>query len=305
MRQKTADAARGKWRGILMALGLPEGHLDFRHHPCPKDGQGKDRFRFTDRERYFCSCAHGGDGFELLKCCRGWSFEEAAREVDAVVCNVESEPPKAPIDARPRLEKVWKDTTRAGPAVVSYLQARGLPVPPVLRQWRGEYWQHTENGPIRGDTYDVMVAQIKDAAGETVSLHQTYLQGGQKAPVECPRKIMTPIRSINGAAIRLFPWEKGEDLGIGEGIETAIAAGILHNMTVWSVSNRNGIETFNPPEGAKVVHIFGDTDKSFAGQAGAYRGAERLVRNGFEVYVHLPESGDWNDVLLLRNKQTD
>lgn len=298
MKLRTADAAKGKWRGILIELGVPEKFLNGRHHPCPSNGKGTDRFRFTDREKFFCACARGGDGFELLKCFRGWSFEEAAREVDAVVNNVECEGPRTPIDARPRLEKIWKETTRAGDAVVTYLRRRGLSPAPVLRQWRGEYWQRADAGPIRGGVYDVMVAQIKDAAGETVSLHQTFLQNGAKAPVECPRKILTPIRTINGAAIRLYPWEAGEPLGISEGIETAMSAGVIHNMAVWSVSNRNGIETFEPPAGAKEIHIFGDTDESFAGQAGSYRGAERLKRMGFDVHVHLPPAGDWNDVLL-------
>lgn len=302
MRRKTADAARGRWKGVLIELGVPEKVMDHRHHPCPSNGEGKDRFRFGTQEKFFCACARGGDGFQLLKCFHGWSFEEAAREVDAVVNNVEMESPKAPIDVRPKLEKIWKESVRPGNAVIEYLAKRGLPLPPFIRQWRGEYWQQTSNGPIRGGVYDVMVVQIKDKDGETVSLHQTYLKDGKKAPVECPRKIMSPIRTINGAAIRLYPWEPPQPLGIAEGIETAIAAGIVHNMTVWSVSNRNGIETFDPPNGVKEVHIFGDTDESFAGQAGAYRGAERLARMGLKVHVHLPDCGDWNDVLISQSK---
>jgi putative DNA primase/helicase len=301
VKRKTSDAAKGKWRGILVALGISPDVLDHRHHPCPATGKGTDRFRFSEKEKYFCSCARGGDPFELLKCCKGWDFLTAAREVDRVANNVESEPIRAPIDARPRLESLWKETTKAGDEVIRYLKGRGLIVPAIIRQVVREYWQHTPNGLIKLGKYPCMVGQMKDAAGDTISLHLTYLQDGMKAPVEAPRKVLSPIGSINGTAIRLFPWQKGEPLGFAEGIETAIAAAMLHNMAVWSVVNRNGMETFDPPEGAKELHAFGDLDASFAGQAGAYRGAERLTQKGYNVTVHLPPTiGDWNDVLMAQ-----
>ena len=38
MRQRTADAARRKWRGILLALGIEEKFLSDKHGPCPMCG---------------------------------------------------------------------------------------------------------------------------------------------------------------------------------------------------------------------------------------------------------------------------
>ena len=39
---KTAHAAKGKWRGILGHYGIPEKHLNGKSYPCPLCG-GKDR----------------------------------------------------------------------------------------------------------------------------------------------------------------------------------------------------------------------------------------------------------------------
>jgi putative DNA primase/helicase len=42
-----SERCRGKWPGILAALGVPPALFDRKHHPCPFCG-GTDRFRFTD-----------------------------------------------------------------------------------------------------------------------------------------------------------------------------------------------------------------------------------------------------------------
>lgn len=295
MRNSTVDAARGKWLNILPSLGIDPKFLNGKHHACPKDGSGKDRFRFNQqRETFFCACSQGGDGFDLLQCCNNWDFKQTCKEVDAIVGNVEVSPARPMIDARPALEKAWNETYPARDEVHEYLKLRGLATPLRIRQATRDYY---DDGKSLGK-FQCMVARIQSPTGEGVSLHITYLKDGVKADVPAPRKIMTPVGTISGAAIRLYPWKPGEPLGIAEGIESAIAAGVLNNMTVWSVSNRNGLETFMPPYGCTEIHIFGDNDSSYAGQAGAYRGAEKLVKAGLSVKVHIPDIGDWNDVLM-------
>lgn len=58
-------------------------------------------------------------------------------------------------------------------------------------------------------------------------------------------------------------------MGIAEGIETAIAAGRLFQMSVWSVICANGIETFQPPPGCRHLVIFADHDLNGVGQRAA------------------------------------
>lgn len=42
-------AAAGRWRAILLSLGVNERALSGKHGPCPLCG-GRDRFRFDDKD---------------------------------------------------------------------------------------------------------------------------------------------------------------------------------------------------------------------------------------------------------------
>lgn len=89
---KVTDHAQGRWPEILGALaGLSSDQLTDRHQPCPLCG-GTDRYRFDDRDgsgSWFCNrcggptqSGGGGNGMELLMRRTGWSFAEAARQVE-------------------------------------------------------------------------------------------------------------------------------------------------------------------------------------------------------------------------------
>ncbi|QFY90141.1 hypothetical protein D5125_11965 [Magnetovirga frankeli] len=79
------QVATGRWRDILVGLGLPAEALSGKHGPCPGCG-GRDRFRFQpdDRDgRWICGqggAPTGGDGFDLLVHC-GRSQGEAFKGV--------------------------------------------------------------------------------------------------------------------------------------------------------------------------------------------------------------------------------
>jgi len=95
MASDAITAARGRWPEILAALaGLSGEQLSNRHQPCPLCG-GTDRYRFDDKDgsgSWFCNQCGGkdqrggaGSGIDLLMRRQGWSFVEAARQVEARV----------------------------------------------------------------------------------------------------------------------------------------------------------------------------------------------------------------------------
>lgn len=292
---KARELAQGKWRSVLTQLGVPRHALDGKHHACPATGQGEDRFRFADRNgsgNYFCACSDGDKGgMALLMCCRNLSYAEACKEVEGVVGTATADPEKPKRDPRHALNRVRISLTAPSESVRAYLASRGLEPVPAIRQGRLVYW---DSGINLGE-FDCMVAAIIGPDGKAQSYHVTYLEAGKKASVPSPRKVMPPVGTITGGAIRLCPI--AEHMGIAEGIETALSASKLYGVPTWAAVSAHGIETFQPPARCKRITVFADADASFTGQAAAYALAKRLVRTGVECDVMFPDRGDWNDML--------
>lgn len=298
MKERAVDLARGRWASVLAHLGIPEEVLNPRRHfRCPKDGSGTDRFRFADNNgsgSYFCACSNGDKGgMALLMCCKGWTYAEAASEVEKIVGIATPTELQERPDPRPRLKALQESCVEPGQAVIEYLSARGLTPNAATREAKVRYW---EDGEPQG-RYDAMIHKVTSADGKPLTFHVTFLDGPKKADVSASRKLLPAVGPLAGASIRLG--KEAQVMGIAEGVETAMAASVLHGVPVWSAINTTLLEKFEPPSICKVLWIFGDSDKSFAGQKSAYALAERLARTGLDVNVLLPwEVGDWNDVLL-------
>lgn len=292
---RAVDAARGKWRSILTHLGIDSKLLDGRHHPCPNGG-GKDRFRFADRNgsgNFFCDCSDGTKGgMSLLMCCKGLGYAEAAREVERVAGVAREDRTAERKDPRIALNRIHE---RVGPpsfGVMRYLRERGLTCPPGLLSARLSYWHEGKSLGV----YECMVGIITSPKDRPESYHLTYIDGAKKADVPSPRKVMTPINTITGGAIRLYP--RAERMGIAEGIETAIAASMLSGMPVWAAVSASGMESFEPPASVRELVVFGDADEGFVGQSAAYALARRVSRSGVRCDVRIPAAGDWADELV-------
>lgn len=302
LRSRTTDEAVGRWPGILTALGIDQKHLQNRHGPCPACG-GSDRFRFDDKEgrgTWFCSHCGSGDGFKLLQILKGWSFRDAAKEVDTILGTV----PAGPIAAERTeaskvraLLRVWSEgrAVENGDPVWKYLSRRtGIDVVPTSIRFHPSLRYTDENGKEAGH-FPAMLARLTYPDGAGASIHRTYLtEAGEKAPVSQPKKIM-PGKPLNRAAVRLS--EVSSYLGIAEGIETALAASIRFRAPVWAATTAGLLADWVPPAGVERVLIAGDNDGSFTGQEAAYSLARRLNRDGYQVEVRIPEQvgRDWAD----------
>ena len=123
--------------------------------------------------------------------------------------------------------------------VLAYLQSRSLwPLPPVctLRAHVGvDYYRPVHRDAVEHvGRFPALVGVVRDIEGEIVTAHVTYLQNGAKLSRHEPRKILSAMTGRRGCAVRLLP-VAGDVLGIGEGIETCLAASVLHDgLPVWS-----------------------------------------------------------------------
>lgn len=296
---KTADAARGKWRGILLAMGIDNKYLTDKHGPCPVC-EGRDRYRWDNKDgrgTFYCSQCGPGNGFDLLMRLNGWDFTTAAKKVDEIVGNVEPEASRPKMDDAKRvdlLNRLWSNSAKlaAGDPVFAYLAKRGvLPkaVPAALR--------YCQSCPCPdGERRPAMLAMVQNADGTAANIHRTFLGPNGKADMADPRAMM-PGPLPDGCAVRLTHLH-GERLGIAEGIETALAASLKFGLPVWSAINATMLAKWMPPEGVREVVIFGDNDPKFAGQAAAYALASRLAgRHKLAVQVMIPDAigTDWAD----------
>ena len=298
---KIGDQARGKWPNILPALGIDKRFLVNKHGPCPMC-EGKDRFRFDDKDgrgSYYCSQCGAGDGIELVKRALKVDFKGACREIEkhlgVAPVAIRNGPPAEKVVAE--MKDIWRRSKPIGD------------VQATQRWWMARVGSVPDFPDLRGidalalpgaGVHAAMLAKFRDEGGETVNMHRTFLaENGAKASIDEPRRVM-PLPLPKGGAVRLSPVDTA--LGIAEGIETAVAASILHGLGCWAALNALNLEWWSPPPSVAWVRIFGDNDKSGTGQAAAWSLAKRLRIKGLVATVELPpnEGEDWNDVLLQR-----
>lgn len=306
--------AKGHWKSILPQLGIDPKYLDGKHHPCPRNGQGEDRFRFANqngRGSFFCACNNGrSDAFKLIECCMGMDYATAARAIEQL-------PQFSPDADKPRDEEsIRRDILRIAnhcrelnrrSTSEAYLAARGLVLPQAapIRDGVVNY----AGGVIGTDQkLPAMVARYDTPDGELATLHITYLDGTEKAKLKVSRVMMTPILPTAGGAVRLMELGDSDIMGVAEGIETALSASQLFGgIPVWACLNAGMLEKFEPPAQIKRLLVFGDHDSSYTGQHAAYSLAKRakLVKKIPEVKVLIPgmtanpelADTDWNDFL--------
>lgn len=301
----TVERARGRWKEILPQLGIETRFLQNKHMSCPLCG-GKDRFRFDDRYGdgwYHCNQCGAGPGIILVRKLHGWDHPTACQEVDRIIGTdrcTEPVPAKQVDDPDRKRRAVEKVINGAGDEqiVERYLLGRGLAARSSVLLGHRTVWHSAAKR-----FFPAVIAPITGPDGILQSVQRIFV--GEAVPDDARKTIMPPVDTIKAAAVRLFDVE--HELGIAEGVETALAAHEIFRRPVWAALTAGNLEAFEPPATVRHIYIYGDNDTSFTGQTAAYALAKRLVRTGISIDVEIPDrpDTDWLDWLLEHKGCTD
>lgn len=294
---RTLDRAEGKWQGILSALGVPSSVLNGKHQSCPVCGNGKDTYRFNVNHslgQWFCNYCHGHNklGLDFVKMFFRVDNKEALDMIDRVLGVGVNETKITKKDPRRLLNYIRKQRRNPDNDVIEYLKKRGLKPTSAISQASLNYWH---NGKDYGK-FEAMVCRVDNKNGNPETYHITYLKDGAKADLPVDRKLMTPVNTVTGGAIRLF--DVARVIGIAEGVETALSCAKMFAMPVWATISANGLENFEVPEFVEKVVIFADNDENYIGQSAAFNCAKRLESQGIKAYVKVSRNNDFNDDLI-------
>jgi len=287
----------GRWLDVLVTLGVDRRYLVNKHGKCPFCG-GNDRYRFDNKNgngTFFCNHCGAGDGFKFLKKMFNWDFKKSVTEIKQIIgdCKVVVMKKR---DPRIALKKIanMAQPIKHDSDLIQYFSNRGITsCPDSLKEAQLYYF---EDG-VKTGPFPTLVSLITDSTGKGVSYHLTYTHRQHKLKCSAPKKIMTPVTTMKGSYVELYPME--EHICVAEGIETALAVRDLTGLPVISALNAQNLAGLLLPDLVKKVEIWGDNDASYCGQRASYALAEQLTRKGVEVIVHIPPvpGKDWLDTL--------
>ncbi len=298
--------------------------------PCPACG-GTDRFSVNPAKKKWNCRGHGGGSspINLVMHCMSVDFkaacefltgeepptgegtwdEEAKRKAaerkkaaDAKAEREAEEQAQQEADSTEYAQKLWEQAKSIeGTPAEAYLLNRGLPKmlwPECLRYHSGLKYPQAGKLPA-------LICRVDDTMGDLTGIWRIFItKEGRKAPVENAKLGLGPVA---GGAVRLQEAASGE-VGIAEGVETALAVYALTGRPCWSCLSTAGLINFEPPLDIERVRIYGDGDQALQkpdgswdmapGKKAALRAAQNLSDNGLHVLdIALPEAGsDWLDV---------
>jgi putative DNA primase/helicase len=205
----------------------------------------------------------------------------------------------------------WRNGTPAvGSLVEVYLKTRGitLPPPPSIRFLpRQRNWND-------GKTYPAMIALVQRVPGADdyaglepghslvdAGAHFTFLQGNAvdgnvcKAATDASKLTLGQLRH-GGVWLSAFE-DIGEELAVGEGIETALSVRQLTNLPAVAALSAAGMRSLRWPPQVRRLWIAADNDE--AGLTAAEVLLGRALRAGLQAHIKVPARGqnDFNDLL--------
>lgn len=254
--------------------------------PAHDDSSPSLSIRTGDRSLFF-HCFSGCNTVDVMRALR--RSGQVGRE--GVLSTDEPAKPKSGnLDGL--LEKMWNTAQPiAGTAAEAYLKSRGIAV--SSDQLR--FHPRVQLGPKGQASYHrAMLAAVRDGGGRLIALHRTFLspEKPEKARFDNPKRL---LGYPGKGAVRLA--NASEVLGLAEGVETALAARMVHKIPVWAVLGNERFGIVDVPKTVNRIVILADND------AGGKRAA-KLARDGLggkgialQELWPISQCNDWADIL--------
>lgn len=241
-------------------------------------------------ERVLVFCHAGCDQRSVIAALRTMGLWGEAKPSDGL--SVLS-PIEVDADCRRRIEiaqRIWRETGGGtGSPVETYLRSRGitLPIPADVRYHPRLKHRYT------GLELPAMVCAVRDEAGEVAGVHRTFIvaDGSGKAPISEPKMALGVL--ARGAVHLAQPTA---DLGLAEGVESALSAMQLFGIPCWAALGAR-MHKVAVPTCVRRVHVFGDGGPE--GKVIAGKAVQALIQRGHRGLLRFPPPGfkDFNDQL--------
>jgi hypothetical protein len=302
--------------------------------PCPGCG-GADRFGINSRKInkhgnrgvFGCRrCEAGGDVIALEQFLKGTKFRQAVKDLSGAPI-VEEDPSEAARKARywRFLRETIEETVSGlapilGSSAEIYLRDErciDTTLPEVKRAlenvsaigWHPSVYfsQDDPSKPLNelhGRRLGCIVGvMVNPATGERLGpIARTYLHRGKKVG---KAKTLKRAESERLGVVRVSPEANISQLGVVEGLETALAFLEMSGVPVWSAGSDSGLRFFPVVDGVEQLLIGVDNDATRPGERGASERAGRELRSrwlgaGRKARLLIPPGfkTDFNDVLM-------
>ena len=238
-----------------------------------------------------------GDTSLLLHCFAGCETADVMRELRrggqvgaGGVHHSDTGATGAPANFQGVIDRLWAESRPLGRSIAAkYLGGRGL----ISRSAQLRFHPRVQLGRASDATWHpALLAAVRDDIG-LVAIHRTFLdpETAGKAGFENPKRLLgTP----GTGAVRLGTATR--TLGLAEGIETALAATLLHGFPVWAVLGNERFGMVAIPRHVERLVILADNDAGGKRAAALALAGQQHSGRTIEVMWPPASHNDWSDV---------
>ena len=194
-------------------------------------------------------------------------------------------------DLQPIAERLWLQGRGVGRTLAAdYLASRHIVSHSAQLRFNGR----VQLGRSSEATYHpALLAAVRDDSG-LVAVHRTFLDpAGGKAKFDNPKRLLA---NPGRGTVRIG--QPARVLGLAEGVETALAASVIHGFPVWAVLGNERFGLVTIPRCVERLIVLADNDTG--GARAAKLANDGLQRDRLTIETLWPpaQHNDWSDVLM-------